>query len=346
MALKFVYVVVSSDQDYYAERAVISMYSLLKHNPGSNIVLITEKDTINSLTGIKSLLKSYVNEIHVEDLPIYLNQKQKSRFLKTSVRKIINGDFVFIDVDTLILGDIKELEEINCEIALVSQGGDNKISKENSFKEIIKLNNSRGIKKNINYGIKSYYNSGVILCKDTETTHKLYELWHKLWFESSTQYGFHNDQPDLWRANVLMNNLITELPPKFNCQPLQFEFALTFLAECKIFHYHTNNSLTYLTIKKPSFYISLRENGITEEIDRIIANIKKEYLKGMEILSPEESLLYRSIPSDIGRKISMYFPTLEKIISRIYKFYKYLSKKYIYYRYENRYISRGTRNKN
>lgn len=330
MSLKFVYVVVGSEQDYYAERAVISMYSLLKHNPDSNIVLITEKDTIQSLTGIKSLLETYANEIYVEDLPNYLNQKQKSRFLKTSVRNIIKGDFVFIDVDTLILDDIHELEKVESEIALVSQGGDNKISRENSFKEIVKLNNARGVKKNINYGIKNYYNSGVILCKDTETTHKLYELWHKFWFESSTQYGFHNDQPDLWRANVLMNNVIEELHPKFNCQPLQFEFAFNFLSECKIFHYHTNNSLTYLTIKKPSFYTSLREKGISEEVDCVISNIKKEYLKGFEILSPEETVLYRSAPSVIGRKITEYYPNLGKLISGIYNLYKKVSRKYIY----------------
>lgn len=324
MSLKFVYVVVGSDQDYYVERAIISMYSLLKHNPDSNIVVITEKNTKNSLTGKKRLLETYAKEIHVEDLPIFLNQKQKSRFLKTSVRNIIKGDYVFIDVDTIILGDIKELEDYNCEIALVSQGGDNKISRENSFKEIVQLNNAKGERKNIDYGIKNYFNSGVILCRDTERTHELYKLWHELWFESSTQYGFHKDQPDLWRANVLMNDLIVELPPKYNCQPLQYEFALNFLSECKIFHYHTNNSLTYLTIKKPSFYTAFRENGITEEIDRIITNIRKEYLKGMEILSPEESILYRSVPSDIGRKITLYYPTVEKFICRIYKFYKNL----------------------
>lgn len=322
MSLKFVYVVVGSDQDYYVERAIISMYSLLKHNPDSNIVVITEKDTINSLSGNKTLLETYANEIHVEDLPTFLNQKQKSRFLKTSVRNIIKGDFVFIDVDTLILDDIKELEDFKGEIALVSQGGDIKISKENSFKEIVQLNNSRGVRKNIDYGIKKYYNSGVILCRDTESTRELYKLWHKLWFESSTQYGFHKDQPDLWRANVLMNDLIVELPPKYNCQPLQFEFALNFLSECKIFHYHTNNSLTYLTIKKPLFYTTFREKGINKEIDHVITNIRKEYLKGIEILSPEESILYRSVPSDIGRKISMYYPKLEKFICKIYKFYK------------------------
>lgn len=327
MSLKFVYVVVGSEQDYYVERAIISMYSLLKHNPGSHITVITEKDTINSLTGHKGLLKTYATDIHVEELPENLNQKQKSRFLKTSVRNIITGDFVFIDVDTLILGDIKELENFDCEIALVSQGGDIKISRENSYKEILQLNKARGVGKNIDYGIKDYYNSGVILCRDTEATRELYKLWHNLWLESSTKYGFHKDQPDLWRANVLMNNLIRELPPKYNCQPLQFEFALNFLSESKIFHYHTNESLTYLTIKQPEFYTTFREKGITEEVDRVISDIKKEYLSGIEILSPQEAVLYRSVPSDIGRKISMYYPGLEKFITRVYKFYKKLQAK-------------------
>ena len=106
--MKYVYVLTSNETDFYAEQAVVSIYSLKKFNSGCFVVLVVDSSTNENLINGRELVKNLVDEVIVIDIPPLFSNHQKSRFLKTSLRDIISGDFIFIDTDTIILGSLDE----------------------------------------------------------------------------------------------------------------------------------------------------------------------------------------------------------------------------------------------
>ena len=116
MAIKFVYALISSEKDYYVEQAAISMHTLRAYNPGCHITLVANDDTLDTLTGNRSLIKNYVDEYVSVNPPAEFTPTQKNRFLKTTLRQNVEGDFLYVDNDTVITGSLKELDDLEEEI--------------------------------------------------------------------------------------------------------------------------------------------------------------------------------------------------------------------------------------
>ena len=64
-------------------------------------------------------IKKYVSEIIVVNVPDGMNKMHRSRYLKTTLRQHISGDFLFVDADTVITCDLSEIDEVDMEIAAV-----------------------------------------------------------------------------------------------------------------------------------------------------------------------------------------------------------------------------------
>lgn len=282
--MKFAYVLISSPEDYLGEKTIISLYSFRRHN-NNDVVIFTDKQTVESIPGTIERLKNLGADMKVETLPPGLSQMQRSRFLKTSIRQRVKGDFVFLDLDTVIVGDLSEIESIECDMAIALQHDCMDNNHEAAKKRIMRYNTLRNIKKTEMHGIKTFFNSGVILYKDTPLCHKLGEEWHKAWFESSTKYGWHKDQADLDIVNVAFNNKIKILDGKFNCQLVGFRFAMKHLSDCKILHYMNNPSkLSYLKVKQSAYLNKVRESLDFKMLDNTIDSLKEEYVKGLSIM--------------------------------------------------------------
>lgn len=103
MKTKIVYVVASLDDDIYMEQAIVSAWSAHHYNPDVNIVLVCDQDTEATLH--KGNRQRYVeelfNEIFVQQLPDTYSMIERSRALKTMVRNIVTGDFLYLDTDTM-----------------------------------------------------------------------------------------------------------------------------------------------------------------------------------------------------------------------------------------------------
>lgn len=330
MRVKFVYSVVSNEADYYMERAIISAYSLKRHNPDAEVVLVTDTGTYETLSGTRALMKGLANEIIPVSLSDELSQIQKSRFLKTSVRQLVRGDFLFIDVDTVILDELSELDAFECDMALCLQWDCLEEKQEMSIRQLKKFNRACGIAEDEMHGIVKFYNSGVMFCRDTEKTHGLFEKWHSLWYESSTTHGWHYDQADLWRADVQSGYLISELPGIYNCMALGFEFAMRNLSECRIFHYFSNSKkLDYLPVKRRDFLDRFKQNGFSEELDAAIDNAKIDYISGLAILEKTsfaeledyKKLLISSPSFILTKKIVRRLPFVDKFLGALFEFF-------------------------
>lgn len=327
--LKFVYALVSSEGDYFAEYAAMSMHSLRWHNPGCHIVLVTDDETLNSLTGGRALVKTYIDECIIVNSPEGFSPKQRSRVIKTTLRRNIEGDFLFLDCDTIVTSSLLELENFECDVAVVYAQHtntpeyslvNNHWDSEGQHWHMTKYYNSRKGDPVEKVKIRCHCNSGVMLCRDTENAHRLFELWHQYWLESSTKYDWHSDQCDLWRADAVLGGILTELPGIYNCQMIYPKTALKYIIGCKVFHYF-NSSHTFdcLAAKRPEVLDNVRRNGITSDVEELMLGVREDWLKSYVRRKDEEFQRYKTPFVELAAKISKRYPLANRIATKILK---------------------------
>lgn len=321
--MKFVYVLASDGSDCYAEQTYISMYSLRKHNPGCHITLATEESTRQRLTGRLGGIRDFADEITLFDLPDNLSLLQKSRYIKTTIRQKIEGDFLYIDSDTLILGSLKELENVRNDVSAIRLQSSEDWGLGNPHGMLRTFNKIRGVEPTTDYGITDYYNGGVILARDTPQARALFQSWHELWRESSMQYGFHKDQCALWRANKLNGNIIQPIDGKYNLQAICPNIALRYLGDCRVFHYLSSaRFLKKFRLKEREFLERMLDAGNAAELDNLLTNIKTEYLNGLTIYTDPDALKWTdSTLVQLARKVSTAFPAADRAIARLWRLF-------------------------
>ena len=321
--MKFVYVVTCDAQSYYAEQAYVSMYSLRKHNPGCHIVFATEAETLKTFTGNRARILELVDELITVDVPDEFSMVQRSRYIKTSIRQRVEGDFLYIDCDTVIMGSLADLDSVEDDVCAIRIQDSYDWSEENSHYWLEIYNSKKGVPLGENYGVSEYYNGGVILAKDTEKARAFYDTWHKLWLEDSTKYKFNLDQCSLWRANRLNNNVIKEISGIYNCQIVCPIIALRYVYDCKVFHYHSNSiELKQFRLKNPELLKRMLDPENESELNDLIATARREYLIGLKVfVSPD---LYKWMDSPlvgVARVISGKLPIIDKLLTKLYRVY-------------------------
>lgn len=84
------------------------------------MLLLVDEETSRTLeNGIRKLILNYVSKLVIVDVPFHYSKQQKSRYIKTSLRSQVIGDFLFIDCDTIINEELKDIDNLSCEIAAV-----------------------------------------------------------------------------------------------------------------------------------------------------------------------------------------------------------------------------------
>ena len=322
--MKFVYVLISSENDYYAEETLVSMFTLRKHNPGAFITLVSDTPTLDSLIGNRSRIKEYVDECIEKNSPAAFTPVQRSRFLKTSLRRIVEGDFLYLDNDTIISGCLGGIEDVGGEVAAVYNRHKDSWNREGLHFQLRDYYEAAGYIPEIDGKIRDYFNGGIIFCKDTRNAHRLYEAWHDMWMKSSTGYGFHKDQPDLWRANAMCGNIIEPLDGTYNCQLIYPHHCMEYMFNARILHYHSSAAFAcHIAFKQPKVMEHIRNNGIDGTIIEYIDNLRSDYLKGMSILMDHEKEWYNSPFAIMSRKLSRCLPGLNKMAKAVYRIFGY-----------------------
>ena len=118
MNTKIVYTLICGPNDIYLGQAIVSAYTTKLHNPSAAIVLVTDRSTKAIIEEVPSI-PAYFDEIAVVDVPDDLNNVQASRYLKTTLRQTISGDYLYIDTDTVINGDLSECDTFTADIAAI-----------------------------------------------------------------------------------------------------------------------------------------------------------------------------------------------------------------------------------
>lgn len=236
MNTKIVYILVSDKDDSYLEQTLTSVCSLRVHSPDAKVILVTDRVTDNTLSGEREKILNFITEKKVIEIPDGYSKMQRSRYLKTSLREIITGDFLFVDSDTVIMRDLADVDNLRMDIGAVLDCH-LPFSKHPYKKKISKklLKSGVSLKEMGN----RYYNSGVMYVRDTPQTHLFYEKWHETW-QTCVGLGINTDQQALTKADYLCGNPIQELCGIWNCQP-RYCYKKQILENAYILHYFSSS---------------------------------------------------------------------------------------------------------
>ena len=258
MKTKLVYVLTCAPEATYIEQALMAVFSARHWNPGAHIALMVDDKTDALLTGKRGEILNYISEkivIPFEDTS--LTPMYRSRWIKTQVRQLIKGDFMFVDCDTICQRPLNDIDNFDCEIGAVLESH----LRVSEFCDALHRS-AQSVNEKIGVDIDAerlYFSSGVLYVKDTEMTHILYDIWHRFWKEGN-EMGLKIDQPSLAKANREMGHVIQQIPDTYNCilftQP-------PFVQEAHILHIAAYQNPSFLFTDKVLKYV--KENGIGNE---------------------------------------------------------------------------------
>lgn len=273
MTTKIVYALVSSENDTYLEQTLLSMYSLRLHNKNAYVILMVDTDTKKTLSGKRSIIETYTNELIVVSCPEEYTPKEKSRFIKTTVRQRIKGDFLFVDSDTIIVDDISDIDNFKFSLGCVSDlHGITLINK--SLKKNILININKIFNRNFR-DISFYFNSGVIYVKDIPENYLFYKRWNENWHYSSRDKGVYLDQPSLYITNYDLGCMMKEMDNSYNCQ---IKASVKYFFNAKIVHIFNQIYIDDISrYFNGSVYLDIKNIGvINDQIKYELLDFKKQ----------------------------------------------------------------------
>ncbi len=269
MKTKLVYVLTCAPEANYIEQALMSVWSARYWNPDAHIVLITDKLTDKLFVGKRAEILDYISEkIVVPFEDDSLSMVYRSRWIKTSVRQLIIGNFLFIDCDTIVCKPLDEIDSFECEVGAV---GDSNVK----FQEDVAKIETCKIVSKLSIDISNeeyYYSSGVLYVKDSPQSHSFYQEWHKNWLISYA-LNLAIDQPSLAKANIDSFHMMSTIDNRYNC----ILFTQT--------HELVNASIVHIAAyRNPCFLFSqlvyslIEQEGLQPWIFQMLTNVHSTYL--------------------------------------------------------------------
>lgn len=261
--VKVVYVLVSGEEDLFYEMFLLSAHSLKVHDPGREIEVVMDPETYGRVLAKEEPVLDGVKLTQAEIPPEY-DGLQKSRYLKTRLRSLVDGDFLYIDTDTVICAPLADIEGTQADLAAVSN--ENGLSVTNS-KKLVEQCQRAGFP---NLTKAPFYNGGVLFVRDSDVSRRFYDCWHKRWLQSQGN-GVPFDQPALCQANLDSGFPIRRLSGKWNCQ-ICTTVGLHYFKEAAVIHYYGSISWVPSSIILPH----VKQTGGIDSVADKIARDPKE----------------------------------------------------------------------
>ncbi len=308
MNTKIVYVLVSDESDYYYEQVMLSIRSLINYNPKARIEVLVDEATSASLKGNREAIKQYADVIEV-DTPADYDKMRRSRYLKTNMRNLVAGDFLFLDCDTVVCESIEEIDKQDVDLGMVADlNGPLLLDDENVI--------SKGLKAGFpDFTGKPYFNSGVIFVKDTDMNRCFFRSWYDNYLKSES-HGVFNDQPALCQTNSESGNIISEIPGIWNCQFKMKGFP--YLKKCKVMHYYANNGNNVLPFHIKEVFDRVKRNGDVDDHIMPLLRKPRTVLYSLLDMNPDKAIDYLS--SDMYYYYYVH-PHLFRLVSRMISMY-------------------------
>lgn len=310
MKTKIVYTAVSGFEDIYLPQALVASYTARKTNPSADILLVVDQDTEKVIKTKLPKIKKYVSEVIVVNVPSELGKMHRSRYLKTTLRQNLRGDFLYVDADTVIAEDLSAIDKVSADVAAV-------LDRHTLVSEHALIKHIQDDIAPLSLSIKDlnnrYFNGGVMYVKDSPIANMLYERWHDNWNKAyKITKGI--DQPPLALANKQCGYPIVELDGTWNCQ-LSDNFV-NYLSDAKILHYFASNKRSpYLLYDRNIFKEVLNVGDIPQWLADALDNPKTFFLPHHLLVFDDDVTFMRS-----------YIHVLFKFHPLIFRIMEYFSK--------------------
>jgi hypothetical protein len=244
------------------------------------------------------------------------------------MRQIIEGDFLYIDGDTIIAEDLCAIENIDIDIGAVLD--DHIYLSEYEKYRPTRLREVKAMfkKREFNFGFdfKIYFNGGIFFCRDCEAGHDFFNEWHRLWLHCF-ELGMPTDQPSLNQANFNLGNVIRELDGIWNCQ-LMHDGALKYLHDAKIIHYFaTHVHEKFFLLANKEYTEEIKETGIVDQKTMdMLKNPKAHIASNTRIMLVDKSLREFYDSAICGAAKRIYYTRLGSVVEFVFS----IIKKYIF----------------
>ena len=278
MKTKILYVLASDGADYYAEQLLLSLLSLRRHLEGAEVCVLTDEATLKQLPErgkSGAALLDLPDRWITAPIDATLPKQFRSRLLKTGMRKYVDGDFLFIDTDTLIVRDLSGIDDTPADLALC-------LDHHCALKDI-------AVRKDILFKCRKagfamrdedlYFNSGVLFARDTPRVRDFFASWEEKYL-AGRKNGIGWDQPSLAWA-VAEDPIAGELDAVWNCQ---LPYGVRYMKDARIFHYFANgqDGSRLFWLNRPEVLEEIRRSGAPDETVQAILD---DPFKGISPLS-------------------------------------------------------------
>jgi hypothetical protein len=197
--------------DIHAATTLISALSLRRQHPQGRILLAADEESVGNLERHQHPLLKKVDDVLAVPVPSGC-PSLRNRHVKTRLPKLVRGDFLYLDGDTVILQPLGEIFQARAPFAAVpNHNNDGTI--ERAFEYELQTFITEGWKVRQS----PYVNGGVLFFRDCSEASDLSDLWHRKWLVASRR-GKHFDQPALNSALYDSGIVCELLPHRFNAQ--------------------------------------------------------------------------------------------------------------------------------
>lgn len=314
--MQFLYILISNPNDIYYEQFILSITSLRLIMPSAVVVLLCDTKTKENLVVNRAGYEKLVNKVITVNAPDDMPQVEVSRWIKTSMRRLVSGDFLYIDNDTIIVEDLSSISDTEIKFGACLDKH-SLLDKHHKADNIIERDKFLGFSS---YLSNRHINSGIIYCVDTPEAHKAFDRWHELWKFSNSK-NVVRDQPSFNMAIYENSSIFTELDGIWNCQ-ISFN-GLRFLANSKIIHYFASDLSLHETpfiLASDSILKKIKETGkIPEETVKFLTNPRTAFVSECQIISGEKMLsVFNSNIFDVIFRIKAKSPKLFIFIDNLF----------------------------
>ncbi len=208
---RVVYALTSAGLDMHSATTRVSVASLRISNPRARAIIVCDPETNANIARTGDPLRSEVDEWVVRDTPegppVFRN-----RFLKTSLRRWLDGPFLYLDGDTVVRGDLADLFHGDTDVAAAPNHSQDEIAD-----QIWSGDREFFARMGWSIGTRPFVNGGVIYLNDTSAARVFAEQWHDFW-RASVAVGVTRDQPSLNAAIDATRPRVWLLPHRYNAQ--------------------------------------------------------------------------------------------------------------------------------
>lgn len=323
MRTKIAYVTVADEESIYLEQAYVSIWSLKTFNPSADVILIMDNKSYDYYESSGYLeLKKLVNKVIVHNFEDSCTNHYRSRWLKTNLCELLCDDFLFLDTDTIVLGDLSDIDNFQGNIGAVED------LHQPSLSTCRYLNFIKRKTKQIGWPefdlAKPYYNSGVLLVRNTDVSKSFFRKWHENWIYGNSR-GCPVDQLSLNYTNRAKDTIM-HVDDKYHCQILGN--GLNYLRNALIIHYFNTSKQASKGVKpfflmEDKYLLTIKKTKtIPSDIKDIILSQRGLFPLQIDILSGISSRIYYSnffnFLIDLIIKRPTLFSFLNKSLARLH----------------------------